>query len=115
MAVWPETLPAPMTGQAAYEPLVENVASTSMDSGAPKRRRRFTYVPEKFSGSIRLTAAQCAILKAFVEVELKDVGTFTWRDFRSGAVASYCFTARPKYQHVANSSMWDVSLELMKL
>lgn len=114
--VWPESLPPPLTGQAGYEPAVENVLTTGMDTGAPKRRRRFTRVPEKFSTVIQLDAAQYLVLKDFTETVLKDVGAFDWVDWRTDAVQTYYFTARPKYQHVANSvGLWQASLELMTI
>ena len=65
MANWPATLPG-FLGGGDYAPLVENVASTSMESGAPKRRRRFTSVPETFSTTVLLNPDQYETLRDFV-------------------------------------------------
>lgn len=113
---WPATLPRPIAAGAGYSPLVENVASTDMETGAPKRRRRFTAVPEKFEASLRLTAAQTTTLKTFVEITLKDVGLFDWVDFRTGAAATYYFNKRPEYKSASGNALyWDATLDLVKL
>lgn len=114
---WPATLPAPRAdGGAKYAPLAPNVVSTSVETGAPKRRRRFSYVPETFAGTLVLTGAQCATLSEFVATTLKDVNPFDWKDFRSGAACSYVFTARPQFTQVAESGgLWTATLELLKV
>lgn len=115
--VWPTSLPAPRSdGSVKYAPLVDNVASTSVETGAPKRRRRFTSVPDTMNGTLVLTGAQCTTLNAFVETTLADVGVFDWTDFRSGAAASYVFTKRPTFTQIAGSrGLWTVTLELLKV
>lgn len=55
--LWPATLPVPTNDQGTYAPLVNNVITSNMGSGAPKRRRRFTYVPETYTGQLLLTSA----------------------------------------------------------
>lgn len=113
---WPETLPLPLANGANYAPLVENVASTDMETGDPKRRRRFTSVPERFSSTVRLTAAQCETLRTFKADTLADVGLFDWIDFRSGAAATYYFQKTPEYRSTGgNARYWDATLELVKL
>ena len=113
--VWPSTLPAPLNDSGQYLPLVENVITTQMESGAPKRRRRFTAVPEAYTGTLLLSGAQCATLSAFVETTLKDVLPFDWIDFRTGAATSYVFQKRPSFERVAGSAgYWRVSIDLMK-
>lgn len=115
--VWPASLPSPRSdGSAKYAPLVDNVITTEVETGAPKRRRRFTSVPESFAATLMLTGAQCATLQAFVVTTLKDVGVFDWKDFRSDAVASYVFAKRPGYTQVAASNgLWSTTLELVKV
>lgn len=55
---WPSTLQqAPDLGSANYEPIAENILSTQMETGAPKRRRRFTSVPPKLTCTITCTGA----------------------------------------------------------
>lgn len=87
-----------------------------METGAPKRRRRFTAVPETFTGSVRLNATQYATLRDFVAVTLADVGVFDWIDHRTQVTATYYFKSRPRYTYVPNSAgYWDASLELVKV
>jgi hypothetical protein len=56
-AVWPTTLPDPLQQGTSLAPLVDNVITTSVETGTPKRRRRFTYVPDKYTTSLSLTGA----------------------------------------------------------
>jgi hypothetical protein len=44
-------------GSSAYAPVMEPVIATSMETGAPKYRRRVTYIPETFTGNVTLTSA----------------------------------------------------------
>lgn len=111
---WPATLPTPLADSGQYAPLIENVITTNMETGAPKRRRRFTAVPETYTGSILVDGTQATALDTFVVVTLQDVLPFDWKDFRTGAAASYVFQKRPTYARVAGShGLWRVSLELM--
>lgn len=111
--VWPTSLPVPLQQGAQYEPLIENVITSSVETGAPKRRRRFTAVPDKFTGQLILTATQVATLNTFVVTTLKDVLPFDWKDFRTGSACSYVFSKRPVYARVPDSRLlWTASLEL---
>lgn len=112
---WPSTLPAPIADTTAqYAPTLDNVHSTSMETGAPKRRRRFTDVPETFNCTLKLTGAQCAILQTFKRTTLADVGNFTWLDVRSGATVTYQFVKDPTYTFVHGMvDQWSVALNLM--
>lgn len=56
-ALWPSTLPNPLQANTKLEPLVDNIVSSNMATGAPKRRRRFTWVPDKYTTSLSLTGA----------------------------------------------------------
>lgn len=116
-ATWPTTLPAPAAdGSAQYAALVEPVLATSMETGAPKRRRRFTAVPESATLTLKLTRAQIAVLRTFVVTTLQDVLPFDWLDFRDGTAATYVFQKRPTAQSIAGSvDLWTVTLSLMKL
>lgn len=112
---WPTTLPAPIDESLSYAPLVENVIASNMETGAPKRRRRFTAVPETLTCTLVLNRAQIAILQAFVVTTLKDVLPFDWKDFRDGSTATYVFQKRPGYSLSAvGANLWKVPLELMK-
>ena len=113
---FPSTIPGPIDEGMAYAPLVEPVLSTSMETGAPKRRRRFTNVPEKFTCTLVLNKAQLAALNTFVVTTLQDVLPFDWKDFRDGSAATYVFQKRPGYNLTAvGANLWKVPLDLMKV
>lgn len=113
-AVWPASLPIPTDQGVQYQALSEPVLTTDMETGAPKRRRRFTAVPEEFTCSLYLTSDQVATLKQFVEVTLSDVMPFDWVDWRTGDPATYVFNKRPVYQLVAaGAGIWQASLDLV--
>ena len=111
MAEWPSTLPCPLYEGCQYTP-AENVIRSGMDVGT-KVRRRFTWVPEEVTFTLRLTTAQVAILQSFVRDTLKDVLPFQWVEFRAGpdSVATYRFRQRPSYTPVG-PGWWDASLQL---
>lgn len=112
--VWPASLPCPTDQSVQYQALVEPVLSTSMETGAPKRRRRFTAVPEQFSCTVYLTQDQCVALDQFVQNTLSDVLPFDWKHFRTGDPATYVFNKRPVYQLVAaGANIWQASLDLV--
>lgn len=115
--VWPASLPPPIADNTAqYAPLVDNQIRTSMETGAPKARRRFTYVPESFGCTLKLTGAQVTTLRTFVETTLQDVDYFDWLDFRTGVTATYQFTKRPTYAFVQGRvDSWLATLSLMKV
>lgn len=114
---WPATLPQPLAdGSAKYAPLVDNVISTSVETGAPKRRRRFTAVPDSLTATLNLTGAQCITLDDFVITTLQDTGTFDWVDFRDNSAASYVFTKRPTFAQISGRvDGWSATLELLKV
>lgn len=110
---WPALLPVPSDQSLSYTALVEPVQTTSMETGAPKRRRRFSAVPETFACTLVLTQAQVSTLKQFVQNTLADVLPFDWKDFRDGTVATYVFAKRPVYTlAAAGADLWQVQLEL---
>lgn len=114
--IWPASLPAPIDESLSYAPLVEPVITTQMETGAPKRRRRFTAVPETLNCTLVLTRAQITTLQTFVATTLQDVLPFDWKDFRSGTAATYVFQKRPGYNlTAAGANLWKVPLELMKV
>lgn len=113
MATWPSTLPQAPLQNASYAPAVDNVITSNMETGAPKTRRRFTFVPETFTGSLLLTTAQVATLKTFVATTVKDVLPFTWKHFQNGSAQNYVFTKRPTYTYLTDSGgYWTAEIEL---
>jgi hypothetical protein len=113
---WPAELPAPLNESGQFAPLVDNVIATQMETGAPKRRRRFTAVPEAYSGTVLLTGAQTETLRTFVATTLQDVLPFDWTDWRNGSTATYVFQRRPTFSRVQGAAdRWKASIELMKV
>lgn len=113
---WPTTLPLPETSALAYAPLIDPVIQTSMETGAPKRRRRFTAVPETLTCTLILAQDQLATLRAFVATTLQDVLPFDWIDFRDGTAATYVFAKRPSHNFDApGAKLWRVQLDLIKV
>lgn len=55
--VWPVSLPPPLSSGTSVAPAVDNVITSQMETGAPKRRRRFTWVPDKYTTSVSLDGA----------------------------------------------------------
>lgn len=115
-ATWPTNLPLPLDEGLSYAPLVDNVITTQMETGAPKRRRRFTAMPETCNCTLILTAAQITTLQGFIATTLQDVLPFDWKDFRNGTPATYVFQKRPTYTLAApGANLWKASLELMRM
>lgn len=114
MPSWPSSLPVPTDQSMQYAPLVDPVQTTQMETGAPKRRRRFTNVPLAFTATLILTSAQVDTLDTFIVTTLQDVDSFDWKDFRDGSAATYVFTKRPVYSMLAQG-LWSASIELQKV
>jgi hypothetical protein len=131
VGVWPDLLPQdpflPENGTPEYNP-ADNAIRTSVTVGPNKVRRRFTAVPEPLKLQMQLNGDQVAILKRFIEEDLKDVLPFTWRDFRDGSqcmyrfpkgrggVTSYKFDSGADRDPLSCSGdMWIVTMELEKL
>lgn len=113
---WPSTLPGPTSQNLTITPLVDPVITTSMEAGAPKRRRRFTAVPNAVTLMLVLTADQCTTLDTFVATTLQDVLPFDWKDFRTGAAATYVFQKRPSYSlFAAGANLWQAQIQLQQV
>lgn len=114
---WPTGLPQPIQDNTAqYAPLVDDQIRTSMETGAPKARRRTTYMPETFNCTLKLTGAQTGILNTFYATTLKSVGYFDWLDFRTMTTATYQFTKRPTFACIqTRADAWLATLQLLKV
>ena len=114
---WPLTLPPPVAdGALKYAPITEPVLATNMDTGAPKYRRRMTYVPETMQATVEITGDQWTTLIDFYNTTLACVNPFDWKDFRTGGTATYMFTKRPAPTQMQDQpKYWSVQLNLLKV
>jgi hypothetical protein len=91
MAVWPASLPhAPLLDDLEIED-VDQAISTDMESGPPKRRRRFSTAFGFRGMSFLLTGTQLATLDAFYAIDLEGgSGTITgFPDPKDGSAATF--------------------------
>ncbi|MDP2322576.1 MAG: hypothetical protein Q8N51_00920 [Gammaproteobacteria bacterium] len=97
--LWPGTLPQILEESGYSEAPRSNVISSQPDAGPDIARRRSTAAPVDITGSMLLTAAQYATLRAFYESH--QALRFQWVDPR-GATRYYRFKQPPKY------SSWSI-------
>ena len=110
---WPSNLPPPAASAADYTPLFDNILKSQMEVGQ-KRRRRATYCPDVFKGSVILDAAQAATLQTFYASTLRAILPFDWIDWRTGEPCAYAFQSAPSYSLFAGTTdKWVASLELV--
>lgn len=64
-ATWPETLPQRFLIAGNQHQLADPRLSSATDTGPGKSRPRSSAVPDSFTGSMRMSGAQWAILTAF--------------------------------------------------
>jgi len=114
--LWPSTLPAPQAVSSTAYGAPNNVIETQVESGAPKRRRRFTSVEIPFTCTLKLTQTQHATLETFYYTTLQQVLPFDWTDFRTGATATYHFTKDGYQSSYIEGSIdrWLVTLSLAR-
>ena len=99
-----------------YAPIIDPVLATSMETGAPKYRRRVTYIPETLQATIEVDGAGWTTLITFYNTTLLCVNPFDWKDFRTGSAATYCFTKMPAPVQIASRpGQWSVQLQLLKV
>ena len=110
---WPATLPEPLARNPAFAPAFDNIRKSPMETGAIKRRRRVTWVPEVFTGQVMLDAAQYATLRDFIEDTLAFTGSFDWTDWRTDTTQTLAFLTLPTYKHEA-AGYWIASFELIQ-
>ena len=71
-AIWPAGLPQKFDKEDFNEKLGDNVITTNMDSGPPKKRRRFTAAIDDISGKMFMTREQANTLETFYRVTCAD-------------------------------------------
>lgn len=110
-------MPGPILESCSWAPW-DNIISTQMDAGVPKRRRRFTAIGENFQCQMALTEAQLDTLLDFYDTTLFAVLPFDWYDWRKPSNTalrrSYRFKQRPSYvEWGANDFIATLELEIV--
>lgn len=98
MPTWPGTLPDYALKKGYSEQIVPATTLRSpMESGARKRRRRFTTGPKLIRITMPLTDAQITIFQSFYETDLEGGAlSFTFTHPRTDASVTVAFREEPK-------------------
>jgi hypothetical protein len=84
-----------------------------MEMGAPKRRRRFTWVPNTVTVTLCVSAAEKAILDDFKRNTVQDVLPFDYIDPFTQSAATYVFDGDITYAYNAGEfDSWNASFNL---
>jgi len=114
MAVWPASLPQQVFRDGFQEQIVPAVAIRSkMDSGATKRRRRFTTGPRMMNVTVNMDDTQLATFQTFYNTTL-DGGTapFTFPDPRLTSPITVAFAQEPRSVRPEGATTYLVQLLL---
>lgn len=110
---WPTTLPPMLQSGASVKPAVDNVIKTGMETGAPKRRRRFTWVPDTVTVTLCITSAQKSTLETFKRTTVSDVLPFDYVDPFTGGSKTYVFDGDIAYSaNDGEYDSWNASFKL---
>lgn len=96
----------------------QNVITSAMDTGSPKRRRRFTAVPRKVTIPVTFTGQQRKEFDVWFRDTIKDGALpFDWEDPVTDELVSYHFFDRPEWGlirggHIAGDRIWTSILNL---
>lgn len=111
MTAWLSTLPQDAIMSGYEEKPVENTIRSAMSYGPDKVRRRVTAEIFQCAIPLILTTAQTQLLDTFYYTTLEVVGTFTWKNHRTQAAATYRFLSAPVYKPIGNGK-WQTVLAL---
>lgn len=116
IAEWPVTLPQPRASGYGLQPKAK-FASTELDSGRTRNRRRSTNAPTAVAVKWRFTHSQMATFEAFVEYELNGGGALFSVGLLNGLGVNpvrAMLTGDPPYQAaISDSRAWfDVTATL---
>ncbi len=97
MPTWPVTLPQFALQSSYSEGFKRTVLRSTMDSGATKRRSRFTNSPTSLRVTMPMNDAELLIFKTFYEDELANGAlNFTFPHPRLGTTVTVAFTEDPQ-------------------
>lgn len=113
-AAWPGTLPQRFLIPGNSESLDENRIASQTDTGPGKRRPRSSMEIGSFTGTMRMSGAQWAILLAFGKTDLgKWVLPFTIPATDGGAdwLVRFAMGSKPRRVNIGGDR-WNVSMAL---
>jgi len=113
---FPASLPRPMGG-TFEEGDIPSWVEDRGEVGSPDRRNRFTRELSTFSFTMRMNAAQKAILKAFYSTDLmRGVRQFNWTHPTTAEAYVVQFASKPRPRHVPGSiDLWDADVTLQEV
>ncbi len=119
MPAWPGTLPtAPFFDGLEFSPVDQSI-STEMETGPPKRRRRFSAELVVVRVPMLLTGTELAAFRTFYNTSLSGgSATFTFTDPSDGTTATYQFITAPSWRPIMAHAtpatrLWRGTLELV--
>ncbi len=116
MADWPLDLPQFVLRDGYEEGFKDLVIRTKMDTGAAKRRRRFSDGPEEHKFPMTLTNDELDIFKTFYEVDLASGAlSFTKIHPRTGISETWAFTGPIPPMKALGPDTYAITLPLEKL
>lgn len=108
---WPAGLPLARSGALTEQPISAYV-DDGADVGMARRRKRFTRTLRIFSFTLRLTNAQLATLRTFIDTT-SDGGVlrFNWTHPVTSVAYEVRFQSLPSVQQYFNG-VWDAAITL---
>lgn len=108
---FPAGLPPALVG-TLQENLVPAFVNDAADVGAPRRRKRFTRTLKAFGFTLRLTDAQAATLRTFIDTTTSGgVSIFNWTHPVTSTSYEVRFGELPQVQSLT-PGVWDASIAL---
>ncbi len=114
MNAWPATLPQNFQREGYTYAKGDNRLMSEQESGAVKGRRRFSYIPEPFQGSMQMSRAQITTLEAFWDAT-GGVLPFTMPGPAGGGTWVVQFGRKPPAWRNIGGDVWLVQLDMVRL
>ena len=114
-ATWPYQLPQNLEITGYEETMPNTLVSTPMESGAPKRRQRYTASIRPIKGTIFLTSTtqRQTLIDFYVTTLAGGSLTFSWVHPITGAAVTMAFSSPPKIASLGVSAFRaELSLEI---